>query len=46
MLNEQIKTKETTTQKLNTPKSFNPRFTEVNVKDERFFAFESQRSHH
>lgn len=27
-------------------KEFNPRIQEVNVNDERFFAYESQKSHH
>lgn len=33
--------------KLEVPKNeFNPRMTEIDPNDERFFAFESQKSHH
>lgn len=28
------------------PKKFNPRVSKVDISDERFFAFEAQRSHH
>lgn len=31
---------------LTPPKNFNPRISKANLNDERFFAFEAQKSHH
>lgn len=38
--------KENKKKELKIPHKFNPRILKVDMKDERFFAFESQKSHH